>query len=84
MLGFVAKDVANPRMIELEVANEILSGLFDIRTYEVDEMNKAEDGNGDALRSGVQSICCLAILLKLQDFSTWIVSAKFDVPFPQG
>jgi hypothetical protein len=30
--------VVNPRMLELEVAKEILSELFDIRTHEVDEM----------------------------------------------
>jgi hypothetical protein len=34
----MAHDVDNPRMIELEVAKEILSELFDIRTHEVDEM----------------------------------------------
>ena len=34
----VAHDVVNPRMLELEVAKEILSELFDIRTHEVDEM----------------------------------------------
>jgi len=34
----VAHDVVNPRMLELEVAKEILSELFDIRTSEVDEM----------------------------------------------
>ena len=28
----------NPRMLELEVAKEILGELFDIRTHEVDEM----------------------------------------------
>jgi len=33
-----AHDVVNPRMVELEVAKEILSELFDIRTHEVDEM----------------------------------------------
>ena len=34
----MAPDVVNPRMLELEVAKEILSELFDIRTSEVDEM----------------------------------------------
>ena len=34
----MAPDVVNPRMLELEVAKEILSELFDIRTHEVDEM----------------------------------------------
>jgi hypothetical protein len=34
----VAHDVVNPRMIELEVAKEILSELFDITTHEVDGM----------------------------------------------
>jgi hypothetical protein len=33
-----AHDVINPRMSELEVAKEILSELFDIKTHEVDEM----------------------------------------------
>lgn len=33
-----AHDVINPRTLELEVATEILSELFDIRTHEVDEM----------------------------------------------
>jgi hypothetical protein len=36
----VALDVVNPRMLELEVAKEILSELFDIRTHEVHEMIK--------------------------------------------
>ena len=31
-------DAVNPRMIELEVAKEILAELFDIRTREVNEM----------------------------------------------
>ena len=35
---WVAPDVVNPRMLELVVAKEILSELFDIRTHEVDEM----------------------------------------------
>jgi hypothetical protein len=30
--------MVNPRMLELEVAKEILAELFDIRTNEVDEM----------------------------------------------
>jgi hypothetical protein len=30
--------MVNPRMLELEVAKEILSELFDIRSHEVDEM----------------------------------------------
>jgi hypothetical protein len=30
-------DVVNPRLLELEVAKEILSELFDIRTHEVDK-----------------------------------------------
>ena len=34
----MAPDVVNPRMLELEVAKEILSELFDIRTRDVDEM----------------------------------------------
>jgi hypothetical protein len=34
----MAPDVVNPRMLELEVAKEILAELFDIRTHEVDEM----------------------------------------------
>lgn len=34
----MALDVVNPRTLELEVAKEILSELFDIRTHEVDEM----------------------------------------------
>ena len=34
----MAPDVVNPRMLELEVAKEILGELFDIRTHEVDEM----------------------------------------------
>jgi hypothetical protein len=34
----IAHDVVNPRMLELKVAKEILSELFDIRTHEVDEM----------------------------------------------
>ena len=34
----VTHDEVNPRMLELEVAKEILSELFDIRTHEVDEM----------------------------------------------
>ena len=34
----MAHDVVNPRTLELEVAKEILSELFDIRTNEVDEM----------------------------------------------
>jgi hypothetical protein len=34
----MAPDVVNPRMIELVVAKEILSELFDIRTGGVDEM----------------------------------------------
>ena len=34
----MAYDVVNPRMLELEVAKEILAELFDIRTHEVDEM----------------------------------------------
>jgi hypothetical protein len=34
----MALDVVHPRMLELEVAKEILSELFDIRTHEVDEM----------------------------------------------
>ena len=33
----IAPDVVNPRTLELEVAKEILSELFDIRTREVDE-----------------------------------------------
>ena len=31
-------DVVNPRMLELEVAKEILDELFDIRCHELDEM----------------------------------------------
>ena len=31
-------DAVNSRILELEVAKEILSELFDIRTHEVDEM----------------------------------------------
>jgi hypothetical protein len=34
----VAHVVVNPRMLVLEVAKEIFSELFDIRTHEVDEM----------------------------------------------
>ena len=34
----MAHDAVNPRMLELEVAKEILSELFDIRTNEVDAM----------------------------------------------
>ena len=34
----MAPDVVNPRMLELEVAKETLSELFDIRTHEVDKM----------------------------------------------
>jgi hypothetical protein len=34
----MALDVVNPRTLELEVAKEILSELFDIRTHEVNEM----------------------------------------------
>jgi hypothetical protein len=34
----MALDVVNPMMLELEVAKEILSELFDIRTHEVDDM----------------------------------------------
>jgi hypothetical protein len=34
----MAYDVVYPRMLELEVAKEILSALFDIRTHEVDKM----------------------------------------------
>jgi hypothetical protein len=34
----VARDVVNPRMLELETAKEILAELFDIRTHEVDAM----------------------------------------------
>jgi hypothetical protein len=34
----MAHDVVNPRMLEFEVAKEILAELFDIRTHEVDEM----------------------------------------------
>jgi hypothetical protein len=30
--------VVNPRTLELDVAEEILAELFDIRTHEVDEM----------------------------------------------
>jgi hypothetical protein len=36
-----ALDVVNPWILELEVAKEILSELFDIRTHEVDEMIQA-------------------------------------------
>jgi hypothetical protein len=31
-------DIANPRMLELEVAREILSELFHIMCHEVDDM----------------------------------------------
>ena len=34
----MAPDLVNPRMLELEVAKEILGELFDIMTHEVDEM----------------------------------------------
>jgi hypothetical protein len=34
----MAHDVVNPRMLELEVAKEILAELFDVRTHEVDVM----------------------------------------------
>ena len=34
----MALEMINPRTLELEVAKEILSELFDIRTHEVDEM----------------------------------------------
>ena len=34
----VAHDEVNPRMLELEVAKEILAELFSIRIHEVDEM----------------------------------------------
>jgi hypothetical protein len=45
----MALDVVNPRTLELEVAKEILSELFDIRTNEVDEMirQKMEDRRYD-------------------------------------
>ncbi|MDD1752495.1 MAG: hypothetical protein LUQ38_05330 [Methanotrichaceae archaeon] len=36
-LGWLIDEI-NPRMLELFVAKEILSELFDIRTHEVDEM----------------------------------------------
>jgi len=31
-------DVVNPRILELEIAMEIMAELFDIRTHEGDEM----------------------------------------------
>jgi hypothetical protein len=34
----MALETVNPRVLELETAKEILSELFDIRAYEVDEM----------------------------------------------
>ncbi len=34
----MARDVANPKTLELEIAKKILSELFGIRTNEVDEM----------------------------------------------
>jgi hypothetical protein len=34
----MAHDIVNPRTLELETAKEIMAGLFDIRTHEVDEM----------------------------------------------
>ena len=34
----MAHDVVNPRMLELEVAKEILAEQFDVRTHEVDEI----------------------------------------------
>jgi len=34
----MALDMVNLRMLELEVATEILSELFDIKTHEVDKM----------------------------------------------
>jgi len=34
----VAQDEVNPRILELEVAKELLSELFDVGVYEVDEM----------------------------------------------
>ena len=34
----MAPNLVNPRMLELEVAKEILGELFNIRTNEVDEM----------------------------------------------
>jgi hypothetical protein len=37
-------DMVNPRMIELEVAKEILSELFGIWTHEVDEMIRQRRG----------------------------------------
>ncbi|MDD1758127.1 MAG: hypothetical protein LUQ22_05280 [Methanotrichaceae archaeon] len=57
----VAPDDVNPRMLELEVAKEILSELFGIRTHEVEEMIRRSDRRADALRSGVQSIHCLKL-----------------------
>jgi hypothetical protein len=52
----MAYDEANPRMLELVVAKEILGELFDIRTHEVDRDDQAEDGGEDAIRSRVQFI----------------------------
>lgn len=34
----ISSAMVNPMTLELEVAKEILSELFDIRTHEVDEM----------------------------------------------
>ncbi|MDD1752173.1 MAG: hypothetical protein LUQ38_03670 [Methanotrichaceae archaeon] len=49
----MALDVVNPRMLELDVAKEILSQLFDIRIHEVDEMIR-QRMKKDALQSGIQ------------------------------
>ena len=36
----MAPERVNPRMLELEVAKEIMAELFDIKNHEVDEMNR--------------------------------------------
>ncbi|MDD1753597.1 MAG: hypothetical protein LUQ38_10980 [Methanotrichaceae archaeon] len=51
----MAPDVVKPRTLELEVAKEILSVLFDIRTHEVDEMVRQRMEKG---RYTVKSSVC--------------------------
>ena len=43
----LALDMVNSKTLELEVAKEILSGLFDIRTNEVDDLIQQYNADRD-------------------------------------